>query len=72
MEQALEDLQPIIQEYGLTRKSQTKEKRKMTTLFLVYRDEHQAALDRLMDEFSSEAVEHGVGLKVVDTGQGMA
>jgi serine/threonine protein kinase len=66
MNQALESIQPLAEKYSAIRNRQTSEKRKMTTVFLIYKDEHQSALDRLMEEFSSKANEHGIILKVTD------
>lgn len=64
--EALYALEPLAQEYRWIRKKFTQEKRKMTTLFLVYKDEHRSALERLMDEFSTQANEHGVIVKATD------
>jgi serine/threonine protein kinase len=64
--QAIEDLQPLAEEFGLINKYLTQEKRKMTTLFLFYKDEHQLALNQLMEEFSDKAKELGVTLTARD------
>ncbi len=59
---ALEDIRP------LTRKDRpsTQEKQKITTLFLIYTDRHQQALNRLLEDFSANAKEIGVELKAAD------
>lgn len=64
--QAMEDLQPLFQKFGLTRKDRSSEKRKMTTLFLIYKDEHQLALNKLMEDFGAKAQGLGVVLKAAD------
>jgi hypothetical protein len=40
--------------------------RKMATLIMLYNEEHQLALNRLMEEFSSRVKELGVVLKAAD------
>jgi hypothetical protein len=42
------------------------EKRKMATLFLFYKDEHQLTLNKLMDEFCTKVKKLGVDLKAGD------
>jgi len=64
--QALGALQPLAEAHCAAQKGHPMEKRKMATLFFVYKDEHQVALDKLMEEFSFEANECGAMLKAVD------
>ncbi len=66
MAEALEGLQPLARELGLTRKDLFMEKRKMATLFLIYKDEHQLALKELMDDFSTKVQKLGIVLKAAD------
>lgn len=42
------------------------EKRNMSTLFMIYKDEHQLDLNRIMKEFSDRAQKLGVVLKTVN------
>lgn len=64
--QALSALQDIAKDSGLKQKYLQPEQRKMSTVFLMYRDEHQLELNRLMEEFGNKARQLGVELKVAD------
>ena len=64
--EAMEALQPLARELGLTKKDLFMEKRKMTTLFLLFKDEHQLALKELMDDFSTKVQNLGIVLKAAD------
>ena len=64
--EAIEDLQPLVGEFGLTNKELSMEKRKMASLFLIYKDEHQLALKELMDDFSTKVQNLGIVLKAAD------
>jgi len=64
--QALEALQLLAKEFGLTRKNLFFEKPKMTTLFIMYKGEHQLALNRLMEDFSNQVRELGAVLKAAN------
>ena len=64
--QALSALQDIAKDSGLKQKYLQPEQRKMSTVFLMYRNEHQLELNRLMEEFSNKARQLGVELKVAD------
>jgi len=64
--EAIEDLQPLVREFGLTDKDLSMEKRKVASLFLIYKDEHQLALKELMDDFSTKAQNLGIVLKTAD------
>lgn len=64
--QALSALQDIAKDFGLKQKYLPPEQRKMSTVFLMYRDEHQLELNRLMEEFGNKARQLGVELKVAD------
>lgn len=65
-DQAMAVLNPLYKNQTLTKNNLTFEKRKMSTFFLIYNDEHQSALDKLMNEFSAKAKDIGVKLKVAD------
>ncbi len=64
--QALSALQTIAKDFGLKQKYLPPEQRKMSTVFLMYKDEHQLELNRLMEEFRIKARQLGVELKVAD------
>jgi CRP-like cAMP-binding protein len=66
MAEALEGLKPLARELKLTKKDTFMEKRKMATLFLIYKDEHQLALKELMDDFSTKVQNLGIVLKAAD------
>lgn len=66
MAEAMEDLQPLLREFGLTNKDLSMEKRKMASLFLIYKDEHQLALTELMDDFSAKVQNLGIEIKAAD------
>ncbi len=42
------------------------EERKVASLFLIYKEEHQLALKELMDDFSTKAQNLGIVLKAAD------
>ncbi len=64
--QALQALQPIIRRSGLTHNHLTIEKQKMSTLFLVYNQRNQMALNRLVEEFNRKAQALNVEVKLAD------
>jgi len=64
--QARETLIPIIQRSGLTHNHLTIEEQKMSTLFLVYDQRNQLALNRLVEEFSNKAQALNVKVKLAD------
>jgi tRNA A-37 threonylcarbamoyl transferase component Bud32 len=64
--EAIEDLQPLVREFGQTNKDLSMEKGKVASLFLIYKDEHQLALKKLMDDFSTKAQNIGIVLKAAD------
>jgi len=64
--EAMAELNPLLKTQRLTKNNLSFEKRKMSTFFLIYNDEHQSALNSLMNEFSAKAKGIGVELKVAD------
>jgi serine/threonine protein kinase len=66
VDQALQALAPLIQRSGLTHNHLTIEEQKMSTLFLVYNQENQLELNRLVESFSSQAQALGVKVKLAD------
>lgn len=64
--QARQALRPLIQRSGLTHNHLTIEEQKMSTLFLVYDQRNQLALNRLVEEFSSKAQALNVKVKLAD------
>jgi serine/threonine protein kinase len=64
--QVLKDLEPLAKEYGLTGMFRNNSKKKISTIFLVYGDEHQSALQHLMEDFNSKAKIMGIKMEVAD------
>ena len=64
--QVLEVLIPLARKLGLASDDIGQDKRSMTTLHLIYRDEKRLALKHLMEEFSLKAKEIGVELKAAE------
>lgn len=65
-EEAMAVLSPLVKNQRLTKNNLSFEKNKMSTFFLIYNEEHQSALNQLMNEFSAKIREIGVDLKVAD------
>jgi len=63
---ALEDLQPLVDEFTLTQDKTPVEREKMITLFLSFKDSHQRVLSQLLEDFSGKVKELGVDLKAAD------
>jgi hypothetical protein len=61
--EALDDLAPL--HYELCRGSDRRElpRRKMMSLLFLYREEHQLAFNRMLDEFSAKVQDLGVVMK---------
>jgi hypothetical protein len=57
---------PLVKDRMVTQNNLSFENRKMSTFFLIYKEEHQFALNRLMDEFGNKVQKLGVELKVAD------
>ncbi len=64
--QALEALKPLLNDFKITGSNLSFAERKISTFFLIYRDEQQTELHRLIDEFSNRVQKLGVELKVAD------
>ena len=64
--QALQGLNPLIQRSGMVHSHLTIEEQRMSTLFLVYDQKNQLAMNRLVEAFSSKARELGVKVKLAD------
>ena len=64
--EAMEALYPLIREQGLAENNLSFEQVKMSTFFLIYKDEHQPELNQLMEEFGTKVQELGVELKIAD------
>ena len=65
--QAIEALRPLAKKSKhVSQNNFTFEKRKVSTIFLAYKEEQQLALNRLIDEFSAKAQTLGVTLKIAD------
>jgi len=66
MTEALVDLRPLAEQFGLANKASFAERRRMATFFMIYKDYHQPALTRLMEEFGARAQELGIDMKMAD------
>jgi hypothetical protein len=62
----MEDLKPLAKELGLKKREISQENRKMATMFLLYKEEHQPELNRMMNEFCERVNELGVSCKAAD------
>jgi CRP-like cAMP-binding protein len=63
---ALDDLNRLADELGIAGKHTADEKINMTSLFMVYNENQQLAVEQLMKKFRAEAKELGIGLKAAD------
>ena len=61
--EGLQDLLPLHQQYLSTVGGTAFEKRKLTSLTLLYRDEHQVALNQLLEDFGNKLEDLGVMIK---------
>jgi CRP-like cAMP-binding protein len=66
MEHVLEDLELLAKEYGISGEPRQNERHNISTISLVYRDEHLSALKHLMDDFSSKAKKMGIKMNIAD------
>ena len=57
------DLRPLTENNGKAQKTDYSENRKVATMFLLYRDEHQPALNRMMEDFCDSVNVLGVDCK---------
>jgi tRNA A-37 threonylcarbamoyl transferase component Bud32 len=66
MEETLATLQQVSRDLGLSGPAGAGEERKMTSLFLFYREDHRLVLNALLEEFSRKVKEAGIALKAVE------
>jgi CRP-like cAMP-binding protein len=64
--QVLEALEPLADQIGMSSEPSAFKKRKLSTLFLMYREDQQIPLNRLMEDFSDKAKQIGVILRAAD------
>ena len=62
----IKDLKPLADDHNLVKKANHTASRKMATMFLLYKDEHQPELNRMMNEFCEKVNELGVSCKAAD------
>jgi serine/threonine protein kinase len=62
----IEDLKPLANGLGIKKQKISPVNRKMATMFLLYNDEHQPELNRMMNEFCEKVNEIGVSCKAAD------
>jgi predicted Ser/Thr protein kinase len=66
VKQAMDDLHNLAEKYELLHKRLSLNRQKMTNLCLVYNEDRQLELNKLMEDFSARAQKIGVTLKVAD------
>ncbi len=66
MEEIRNHLQQVSRDLGLAGPAGGRVERKMTSLFLFYREDHRLALNALLEEFSRKVKEAGIALKAVE------
>ena len=66
--EVLQDLGPLAEELGLLDHKNPAESRKMATLIMVYKNEQQLMLKKLLEEFSDKAEKAGILLKAAEFG----
>ena len=66
VEHVLEDLRPLAKEYGITGEPLQSKRHNISTMSLVYGDEHLSALKHLMADFSSKAKKMGFKMNITD------
>ena len=64
--EVIEDLKLLADDLGLKKRETVAENRKMATMFLMYRDDHQPELNRMMNEFCEKVNKLGVSCKAAD------
>jgi CRP-like cAMP-binding protein len=64
--QVLEALEPLADQIGVSLEHSALKKRKLSTVFLMYREDQQIPLNRLMEDFSDKAKQIGVILRAAD------
>jgi len=66
--EALDDLQPLHDQICRAKERGSSERRRITTLCLLYQDEQQLALNQLLEELGNKLSELGVRVKTADFG----
>jgi eukaryotic-like serine/threonine-protein kinase len=64
--QILEDLSPLAEVFDLAGPSESLEGNKTTTMCILHKDEHQTALNQLIQKFKRQLEEKGMALKITD------
>ena len=64
--QVLAALEPLADQLGLSLIHAALKRRKLSTLFLMYREDQQISVNRLMEDFSDKAQQIGVVLRAAD------
>jgi serine/threonine protein kinase len=62
----INDLQPLADDHRPTIKDDISANRKMATMFLLYNDEHQPELNRMMEDFCEKVNKLGVSCRAAD------
>jgi serine/threonine protein kinase len=63
---AMDDLHPLLMEFGIAHKNLPTEIRKMASFIVLYKEEQQKGLTELIEDFSMKAQSLGIDIKVAD------
>ena len=66
IQEAVAALEPVAYQHGLLANQAEIPRRKMSTLFLFYREDQQLVLKKLMEEFSAKVKRAGIAFKATD------
>ncbi len=66
IQEAIAALEPLAYQHGLLAKQAEIPTRKMSTMFLFYREDQQLLLNKLMEEFSAKVKQAGIVFKATD------
>jgi hypothetical protein len=66
VDEVIEDLKSLVDEEGIKKQEISQMNRKMATLFLLYNDNHQPELNRMMNDFCEKVNGLGVSCKAAD------
>ena len=66
IDEVIQTLQPLSEEFGIRRNHITSAKRHMTTLHLLYKEDQQLALKQLLEEFGEKVEKLGIDFKSAD------
>jgi serine/threonine protein kinase len=62
----IDELKSLTDKLGLRKQEISRERRKIATMFLMYKEEHQPELNRMMQDFCEKVNDLGVSCKAAD------